>query len=273
MVTEYTIAAPDNLSLYCVEEVEQPGQAQATVVVVHGTCEHTGRYNRLSQALAQAGYRVIRYDQRGFGRSGGKRAWVSSWRDYLDDLHLVLTDAHARHPHEQVVLMGHSMGSMVTFNYGIEHPGECAAQVVSGFATRSDLIGFHFDEDEVDEEGYVDSPLDGGMCALPEGEQPYYCIDPYIEHRISTDYFYQVHEGTLFTAQNIADFRDPLLILHGQEDDMVADNNALACYAQIASPVKGLRVYEGVGHDVFRGQYRTRAFQDVIYFLGILLQQ
>ena len=50
------------------------GDPAATVVIVHGLGEHSGRYERTGGLLAEAGFAVRSFDLIGFGASGGRRA-------------------------------------------------------------------------------------------------------------------------------------------------------------------------------------------------------
>ena len=45
------------------------GEPWASVLVVHGLGEHSGRYEHVGDAMAEAGLEVHAYDQRGFGAS------------------------------------------------------------------------------------------------------------------------------------------------------------------------------------------------------------
>lgn len=49
------------------------GATPAHVLVVHGFAEHVGRYHRVASRMAQQGLCVHGYDQRGHGRSPGRR--------------------------------------------------------------------------------------------------------------------------------------------------------------------------------------------------------
>jgi alpha-beta hydrolase superfamily lysophospholipase len=46
------------------------------MLLIHGYCEHRGRYRETAEHLAQAGYLVMTLDLRGHGQSGGDRAFV-----------------------------------------------------------------------------------------------------------------------------------------------------------------------------------------------------
>ena len=60
--------------------------AWANVLLVHGIAEHSGRYEHVGDRLAAAGLEVQAYDQRGFGASGGPRAYVDRWEQHHTDL-------------------------------------------------------------------------------------------------------------------------------------------------------------------------------------------
>lgn len=91
------------------------GAPRAAMVLVHGLAEHSGRYEHVGAALADAGIAVTAPDLRGFGASAGYRAYVGSIDDYLVDLDpLVGAAAEGGIP---VVLLGHSMGGLIALRY------------------------------------------------------------------------------------------------------------------------------------------------------------
>ena len=61
-------------------------EPQAVVVIVHGIAEHCGRYEHVARQLNAANVSVVGYDQRGHGRSGGRRGHVDSMDQLHDDL-------------------------------------------------------------------------------------------------------------------------------------------------------------------------------------------
>jgi lysophospholipase len=55
--------------------VEKP---KAIVIIVHGLCEHCGRYDYVVSKLNSPGYSVYRFDNRGHGKSEGERTYSNS---------------------------------------------------------------------------------------------------------------------------------------------------------------------------------------------------
>ncbi|MDH3517594.1 MAG: lysophospholipase [Acidimicrobiia bacterium] len=85
------------------------------VVIVHGLGEHSGRYERTGSILAERGFAVRAFDLIGFGASGGRRAYVEDWTDYLDQVQTHIEAARATG--RPVALLGHSMGGAIALDY------------------------------------------------------------------------------------------------------------------------------------------------------------
>ena len=91
------------------------GDARGAVLLIHGLGEHSGRYEHVGAHLAAAGFEVISIDNRGFGASGGKRAYVDSFSQFQDDVEDQL--AEVRRLGLPTVLLGHSLGALISTGY------------------------------------------------------------------------------------------------------------------------------------------------------------
>lgn len=98
------------------------GTGRAHLLLVHGLAEHAGRYPRVTSQLPGAGIAIHSYDQRGFGRSGGHRAYVDRWSQYHDDVEDRLSDVRVAADGLPVVLYGHSMGGLIALGYVLADP-------------------------------------------------------------------------------------------------------------------------------------------------------
>ena len=56
------------------------GRARAAALVIHRLGQHSGRYEHVGAHLAAAGIETVAIDNRGFGHSGGRRAFVDRVR-------------------------------------------------------------------------------------------------------------------------------------------------------------------------------------------------
>jgi lysophospholipase len=93
------------------------GQPWASMLLVHGLSEQSGRYEHVGDQFAAAGLDAWAYDQRGNGGSGGRRGDVEQWSQFHDDLAERLAAVRASAGSRPVVLYGHSMGGLVVAGY------------------------------------------------------------------------------------------------------------------------------------------------------------
>lgn len=171
---------PDGVALHT-RRWSPPGPSRATIVLVHGIAEHGGRYEHVGRTLAAAGFDTRATDLRGFGESGGTRAYVDSFDDYLNDLQADVEAA--RREGVPTVLLGHSMGGLIVFLYLVsDRPApdlailsapaldaevpvvkRAAARILSRVAPRlalpNDLDGSQLSRDAAVGEAYFADPL------------------------------------------------------------------------------------------------------------------
>ena len=114
--TTSRVTARDGTELL-VREWAPAGGSWATVVLVHGIAEHSGRYEHVGTWLAAAGLKVVGFDLRGFGASTGRRAYVERWTEIHDDVADRLAAARASAGGRPVVLWGHSLGGLIALGY------------------------------------------------------------------------------------------------------------------------------------------------------------
>ena len=98
------------------------GEPWASILIVHGIAEHSGRYEHVGRQFAEAGLEVEAYDQRGFGGSGGRRAYVDRWSQNHDDLEDRLAAVRAAAVGRPVALFGHSLGGLIALGYAVAEP-------------------------------------------------------------------------------------------------------------------------------------------------------
>jgi acylglycerol lipase len=98
------------------------GAERAHLLLVHGIAEHAGRYPHVGSRLARAGITTHAFDLRGFGGSGGHRAYLDRWSQYHDDLEDRLSEVRSVAGGRPVVLYGHSMGGLIALGYVLAHP-------------------------------------------------------------------------------------------------------------------------------------------------------
>jgi len=107
---------------------------KAVMVIVHGLCEHSGRYDYVVSKLNSFGYSVYRFDNCGHGRSGGERGYVEDYQLYVDDADQIVSIARKENDGIPIIMLGHSMGGFIAAHYGVKYPNRLLGQVLSGAA-------------------------------------------------------------------------------------------------------------------------------------------
>ncbi|MCB1644574.1 MAG: lysophospholipase [Pseudomonadales bacterium] len=129
----FEFLASDGHKVHCYRWLPGSG-VRGVIHLAHGMGEHAGRYDWVAQQLNAAGFAVYADDHRGHGKTAdtlgdfGPDGWNRALRDLKELIHTLRTN----YPSVPVVLMGHSMGAMLTQQY-IELYGDTLdAAVISG---------------------------------------------------------------------------------------------------------------------------------------------
>lgn len=245
--------------------IEDP---DAVVVIAHGLCEHLNRYDYVTAVLNQNGFSVYRYDQRGHGLSEGPRVYFSDYREMAEDCFSVFDLAKSENPEKKVFVLGHSMGGETVALFGTLYPEVADGFILSGALTRynNPIMGSDFPI-QAPPDHYVDNALGDGVCSDPAVVQAY-LDDPLVEKKISISLINQIHEGVDFLKANPKEFIDPVLILHGANDGLVACKDSLEFFDEIASPDKGLQIYPRLFHEILNEPVRDEVLSDILRWLG-----
>jgi len=102
---------------------------------VHGFGEHSGRYEHVFAALNARGYSCLGIDYRGFGNAKGRRAFISSFDDYLDDVAWGLSVLRG-HTDQTPFLLGHSQGGLIAAMFAMARAPQLRGLILSSPALR-----------------------------------------------------------------------------------------------------------------------------------------
>jgi alpha-beta hydrolase superfamily lysophospholipase len=247
----------------------QAAHPRATAVVVHGLCEHAGRYGELACLLAAWGIETFAADGRGFGRSSGPRGDWPHFGDRLDDVAWGIVQQRARHPGRPLVLFGHSMGGLIATRY------------VQSDRPRPDLLvlsGPAIDPRETDRRGPSVALARLGARVLPGLRIPFATFDglstdPAVAAAARADPLWvgglslrlgtQMFEEMARAWEELAAIRLPVLLLHGADDPLVPAAASRDGAARVGSVDVTVRVYPGYKHEVYNERRRELVFADL----------
>ncbi|MNU78763.1 Phospholipase YtpA [compost metagenome] len=95
-------------------------QAKATILVLHGMQEHSGRYTEFARFLAEKGYAVLTYDHPGHGKTAASETHLGYFHSdnaakrVVDDAEKMAGFLEKSFPNIPHFVLGHSMGSFIT---------------------------------------------------------------------------------------------------------------------------------------------------------------
>lgn len=249
---EGKIKAFDGIELsYKKSLVEKP---KAVLVVVHGLCEHLGRYNYFTEKLNDFGYSVYRFDNRGHGKSGGERGYVDNFQYFFDDADLFVDMAKSENKGIPAFMFGHSMGGFITAGYGMKYQNKLKGQILSGAAVI-DLPAFEAIEskgDFFDKHPFekVPNALSNLISRDPEVVKAY-DEDPLVLKETNIKLLGEAFvKGPIWIENNVKEYNYPCLILHGGNDQIVINEASKWLYKNISSKDKSLKIYPECYHEI-----------------------
>ena len=120
-------------------------EIKATLLVVHGMSEHSGRYADFAQFLADKGIAVATYDQLGHGKTVKSASELGFFgeehpvQSLLKDVIVMADSLKAKHPEVPHFIMGHSMGSFIVRTVMKHHSQDFAGAILMGSADADPL--------------------------------------------------------------------------------------------------------------------------------------
>lgn len=261
---ETTIESFDGTQLYFSKNIVSG--AKAAVVIVHGLCEHAGRYDYLTDKLNKRGFNVYRFDHRGHARSEGKRTFYSDFHQIIDDVNVVVEAALQENGDTPLFVIGHSMGGFATSSFGTKYPGKVKGIVLSGALTRYNTKVAGELPLDLPPGTYFPNELGSGVCSDPEVVSAY-VNDPLVEKQISVDLFNSLGNGVAWLKTHAKQFVDPVLVLHGANDGLVSERDSRDFYGDIASTDKTLKIYAHLMHEIFNEPSRDEVIEEAIIWI------
>jgi acylglycerol lipase len=245
-----------------------PESARASVLVVHGFAEHSGRYEHVGQFLAERGFAVHAYDHRGHGRSAGRRCHVDRFDEYLDDLSIVLEQIRTDRSGDPAFLIGHSMGGLVVATFARERKPDVSGVVLSGAALALPEGNSRIRIARLMRAILPRLRLDAGLDLQGLSTDPRvieaYLADPLVERKMTASLAAELLGAVERTGPNGSDVALPLLALHGG-DDPICPPDGSERFAAAARAGRFVR-YAGLRHEIFNEPSHRDVLADVAAF-------
>ncbi len=265
---EGSLAGARDLSIYY-QYWEPDTAARAVILVVHGAGEHSARYRPFADYFTDRGYVVAALDHPGHGRSGGRYGHVERFEDFLETLGRFHRQVSADFAGLPQILLGHSMGGLISALYLLQHQQAFVGSVLSGPAIKTDiepplvqLLLIRLLSVVAPKLGVLQ--LDASGVSRDPAEVEKYVSDPLVNHgkmtaRKVSELFKAMHR----IQAEAGKITLPVLILHGGADAMTAPEGSRFLHGAVGSRDKTLKIYPGLYHEIFNEPEREEIFAEV----------
>lgn len=255
------VVASDGTALY--EMTWEPAQTpRASTILVHGYGEHIGRYGHVAQALTDAGFTVRGYDQRGHGRSGGRRGFCQRFSEYTSDLGLVVERAAQALPDRPVFIIAHSFGALVTATWLSDQPRDKAPWRVSGWVASAPYFRIKLEVPRIKvlagklmSRIYPQLALPTGIRGTDVSRDPEiaaaYETDPLNNKNATARWFTEANQAQEALLQRASEIRVDTLVLVAQSDRIADPKRGHEIANRIGAPNKSVHLLDGQFHEIF----------------------
>ncbi len=263
----------DHLRLYW--QRFTPPSPRASVAVLHGGGDHSGRYPGITSALVEAGYQVALMDFRGHGQSDGRRWYIDTFADYLSDLDAFVAKlSQDGVANDQLFVVAHSQGGLIAALWGLSRGRHVTGFVMTSpyfrLARRAPLLkvvgakivgravpwlpvstGIRTD----------DLTSDADFARWTER-------DPLYGRATTPRWFDESTKVQREVMRRAPEWEHPLLVLAGSADRL-ADTSAMRAFVEAArAQDKQFTVYEGFRHEVLNEIGREKPQQAAVAWLS-----
>ncbi len=216
-------------------------------VIVHGYAEHGGRYRHVAEDFAASTIVTYLPDHLGHGRSDGERAAITDFEHLVDDLETLVTRAQGDYPDLPIVMIGHSLGGLLTARFAQRNPGRLA-----GIALLGAVLGdWEWARTVLALPELPPSDSDpAGMSRDPDACKSY-AEDPFVYHGTYKRALLEAEIVCLDACnEQLREIDVPVLCLHGEADPFVPPGPTVSAVERMSSLDKTIIIYPEARHEL-----------------------
>ena len=231
------------------------------IIVSHGLGEHAGRHKYFEKHFSEY-FNICRWDLRGHGKSGGDRASISQFSDFVEDLDFVINYLKENFKMKRYNLFAHSMGALITSSYMqkkvssdfypekvfLSGPPVSAPGVLGKFFKLAPLK-LSFSLSQLNQSIALGGMLDIKKLSHDSRVYEHYISDPLNSLRIETKLFFSILAESKEVFSKPLRVSCPLYVAVASEDKLI-DPNAVEIYFKEIEKNSKLFVVEGGYHEL-----------------------
>jgi acylglycerol lipase len=270
--TEWKWKSSDGLEMYS-KVWAPPLKTKGIVCLVHGVGENICRYQADGEALAEGGYVLAGFDQRGFGKSGGQRGHTPSLAAYFNDIDFFLAEILRRYPEQPRFLYGHSMGGVLVLAYTPVRQPKVAGVIATAPGLKSSLEEQKIKVLLAKVLGKIlpTFSLKSGLDVQNISRDPCvgdaYNSDPLNHSFVTTAWGKAMLEAIDIVYENAHRFPQPLLLMHGTNDEVAFPSSSLMFADMAPKDMVTLKMWDGFKHELHTDPEKAEVFKVMIDWL------
>ncbi len=244
------------------------------IIGVHGFAEHSGRYRHVGEFFVKNGYSFYMMDLRGHGKSGGHRAYVNNFDEFISDEDKFVDYVRELENVEKVYMLGHSMGGLISVRYSAEFPEKLKGVVATGPA-----IGINADVSKglviaakllakISPKKTIKQTIDPSILTHDKEISEAYANDPLVFKettvKLGAELFRAADETKKKYANKIA---VPIFLLIGSEDKLADPSSVEEFYNKLQISDKAFKKYDGFYHEIMNEVGREKVLNDILEWI------
>lgn len=246
------------------------GPPRAVVLLAHGYAEHAGRYGHVAKRLTDAGYAVYALDHWGHGKSDGEGGFVPRFSAFTDGMSELLALVEVNHPGVPRLLLGHSMGGLISTLFLIDRQYAFVAAALSGPAILpavppsrftvwiSRLLSRFFPRLGV-------LSLDANGVSRDPAVVAVYLADPLVyTGKIGARLGREFMDAMAAAQAGASRITLPILLQHGEDDSLASVAGSQYLFEHVGSADKLLKIYPGLFHEIYNEPEQDGVLDDLI---------
>ncbi|MCA8986164.1 MAG: lysophospholipase [Planctomycetaceae bacterium] len=248
---------------YRIHQPVIPVEVPRNVLLIHGACEHGGRYQSFLDQAAQAGWTAIALDLRGHGQSTGNEVHIKRFENYVSDVcafmeHLSLNPAHT-------LLVGCSMGGLIALRSCQLHWQRTQSSLCRGLGLVSPLLAIRHPIESwkivgskvlnvVRPRTKFRSTLDLNLLSHDEEVVASKRNDPLIRKHVTARWYWEIQHAMAAAHQEVDSVQLPVM-LYQSGADYVVDPQASQAWASRVNHHHSATPHGRVQFHLLRGWY------------------
>ncbi|MBD0400511.1 alpha/beta hydrolase [Flammeovirga sp. EKP202] len=271
---EYSWQTADNIDIYGKCWLPEDEKPKAIIAMIHGFGEHIERYAHVAAFFNENNYGFIGYDQRGHGKTPGKRGVVPSYDAVLHNVTELLSLIKEKFPDLPIFLYGHSMGGNIVSSYLLkENPSFLKGAIVTSPWLRlavdppawqekiGKFIGGIF------KDFVIPSKLNPADLSTDLTVGEIYVKDPLVHNKICTALYFGVKEAGEWAIENAGQLKVNTLLMHGDDDNITSYKASEEFANKAPSENMTFKIWKGLRHEMHNEKIKEEVLSEILRFI------